>query len=135
MRDSVRFIQFPHPGREHEPDTGSPKDWNSVDQTHGRKFLSLTGDWLEGPVRRSGHLWAWAEWEPESTILETLSQPSRHHPAYLWEPFFVRKSDYSLLHNTDPVIFGGFYYANCRQSASPGLRQLARGSVVVFGSG
>lgn len=53
----------------------------------------------------------------------------------MWEPYFVRKSDYSSLHNTDPFIFDGFYYSNCRQSASPGLRQLGRGSVIAFGSG
>jgi hypothetical protein len=53
----------------------------------------------------------------------------------LWEPYFIRKSEYSSFHNTDPFIFDGFYYSNCRQSASPGLRQLGRGSVIVFGSG
>lgn len=47
----------------------------------------------------------------------------------------MRNSDYSSLHNTDPFIFDGFYYANCRQPASPGLRQLDLGSVILFGSG
>ncbi len=135
MQESfVRFVQFPHPGREHRPEGGSMKRWNAIEQRHGRKFLSLEGDWLEGKERRAGHLWAWGEWEPESTVLRTLSQPSPHHPRYLWEPYFVRKSDYSLLHNTDPFIFNGFYYANCRQSRSPGLRRLGPGSVILFGS-
>jgi hypothetical protein len=130
-----RFVQFPHPGAEHRPDDASIKRWNPIERKHGRKFLSLDGDWLETSERRTGHVWAWGEWEPESAVLRILSQPSPHHPRYLWEPYFVRKSDYPSLHNTDPFIFDGFYYANCRQSASPGLRQLACGSVILFGSG
>ena len=115
----ARFVQFPHPGREHRPDAGSVKRWNPIERTHGRKFLSLEGCWLEGNDRREGNLWAWGEWEPESTLLRTLDQPSSHHPRVLWRPHFARKSDYSALQNTDPFIFDGFYYTNCRQSASP----------------
>ena len=131
----VRFVQFPHPGSEHRPDVANTKSWHRIDKMHARKFMSLSGAWLEGAERRPGSLWAWAEWEPESTVITKLSQPSPHHPRYLWEPHFAPKSDYSSLHNTDPFIFEGFYYTNCRQSASRGLRQLARGSVIVFGTG
>jgi len=44
---------------------------------------------------------------------------------------------YKDLQNTDPFVFGGFFYGNCRQykNGKPTrLRNLAPGSVILFGS-
>jgi hypothetical protein len=45
--------------------------------------------------------------------------------------------DYKGLRNTDPFVFGGFFYANCRQHKNgkrTPLCSLGRGSVILFGS-
>ena len=140
--ENRRFVQFPHPGREHFPDYGDWKEWNPTrkrgrDNPHGRKFLEIDGIWLERqePVRpRGGKLWAWAEWEPESRVLQRFSSLNPGMPRYLWEPTWLPRQNHQGLHNTDPFIFGGFYYTDCKQQGFPGLRRLERGSVLVFGS-
>ena len=133
-----RFIQFPHPGNEHRPDRRSDRRaWNSYRYQHARKFVEVNGAWSDGVSKESGPLWAWAEWEPESDVIRTLDQSSPDRPRYLWRPYWVRKDDYTGLHNTDPFIYGGFYYTDCKQAESAaleGLRRLDRGSVLVFGS-
>ena len=60
------------------------------------------------------------------------------HPRYLWDPYYVPRNSYCGLHNTDPFIFGEcFLYSNCGQvpSNKRGLKHLAQGSVIAFGSG
>ena len=91
-------------------------------------------------TKRSGDLWAWGEWEPESDLIRKLDRPrsSRNHPRYLWQPYYVPRDDYGGLHNTDPFIFGDcFLYSNCGQvgSSRRGLKHLDQGSVIAFGSG
>ncbi len=135
--ENRRFVQFPHPGGEHSPDHGDWKGWNPTSNPHGRKFLEIAGTWLESldPEKANeGKLWAWAEWEPESRVLRRFSPPRDGLPSYLWEPTWLPKESYRGLHNTDPLVFDGFYYSNCKQQAFKGLRQLGRGSVMVFGS-
>ena len=133
------FVQFSHPGSEHEPDPGGGKAWNTHDSSHARKFMEFLGRWVDADgSRRSGRLRAWGEWEAESRLVRELRRPDGDwlHPRFLWEPFFVSKSDHRRLHNTDPFIFGErFLYSNCGQPRKPGLRALGRGSVVAFGSG
>ena len=91
--------------------------------------------------RQAGNLYAWGEWEPESEIVSKLNPPDDdpQHPRYLWRPYYVPKKDYRGLHNTDPFIFGErFLYSNCGQKdrgRGRGLRHLAQGSVIAFGSG
>lgn len=140
--ENRRFVQFPHPGREHSPDHGDWKEWNPTrtasgrSNPHGRKFLEIGGAWLESldsGRANEGKLWAWGEWEPESRVLRRFA-PSGDGPRYLWEPTWLPKESYRELHNTDPLIFDGFYYSNCKQQSRPGLKQLGRGSVLVFGS-
>ena len=139
MADNQRFVQFPHPGREHEPDPGGGKAWNTTKTTHARKFMEFGGKWIEGDdSARSGSLRAWGEWEAESDLARKLSQPGQdsQYPHYLWHPYYIPKDSYKRLHNTDPFIFGErFLYSNCKQQALSGLRQLGRGSVIAFGSG
>jgi hypothetical protein len=38
-------VQFPHPGREHDPGDATVMLWNTKD--HGRKFLRSTGRYLD----------------------------------------------------------------------------------------
>ncbi len=137
MPSNVRFVQFPHPGREHSPDFPGGKRWSPTKLSHGRKFLSLEGSAVASGTRRDGPLWAWAEWEPESGLIRDLDQPDGRFPRYLWNPYYRCKDNYAQLHNTDPFVFGGFYYADCKQGASPaleGLKKLGPGSVILFGS-
>ena len=138
MANSRCFVQFSHPGREHERDHGPHKAWNRMDYGHGRKFMRLHGEWIEeNGSTQNGTLHAWGEWEPESELVSTLNPPDGDwlHPRYLWRPYYVPKDSYEGLHNTDPFIFGPrFLYSNCGQPKRPGLRQLDRGSVIAFGS-
>ena len=99
------------------------------------------GDWIEKDgTKRSGDLWTWGEWEPESRRIREFNAKNGgpYHPRYLWEPYWIRKNSYQGLHNTDPFIFGErFLYSNCRQTSqnSAWLRSVAQGSVIAFGSG
>ena len=139
MGDRRCFVQFSHPGREHEPDRGGGKSWNRNNLSHKRKFMEFRGEWVEPEGGRcTGNLTAWGEWEPESDLIRKLQQPGGdpQYPRYLWRPFCVQKDDYWGLHNTDPFIFGErFLYSNCGQGAKPGLKHLGAGSVIAFGSG
>lgn len=108
---------------------------------HQRKFLQLDGRWIaEDGTEQSGELWAWGEWEAESSLVREFERAEldpRQSP-YLWRPRYQPKTDYWGLHNTDPFIFGPqFLYSNCGQlddASNSALRHLAPGSVVVFGS-
>ena len=135
--ENRRFVQFPHPGGEHSPDHGDWKEWNRTSNPHRRKFLEIGGAWLESldsEEASEGKLWAWGEWEPESRVLRRFAPSGDGLPRYLWEPTWLQKEDYRGLHNTDPLVFDGFYYSNCKQQSFRGLKQLGRGSVMVFGS-
>ena len=139
MAHNLRFVQFSHPGREHEPDSSGGKSWNPSKYQHARKFMEFSGKWMEDDGRvKSGNLRAWGEWEAESDLLCGLVQSCQYsqYPRYLWRPYYVYRDNYRCLHNTDPFIFGErFLYSNCKQQALSGLRQLGRGSMIVFGSG
>ena len=139
MTDSRCFVQFSHPGSEHEPDRGRWKAWNSYRYPHRRKFMELRGEWVgAGDSRQAGDLRAWCEWEPESDLVCTFSprEGESRSPRFLWHPYYVPKASYRELHNTDPFVFGEhFLYSNCGQSSKPGLRHLDEGSVIAFGSG
>lgn len=140
MADKRCFVQFPHPGKEHQPSTG--RVWHRQCRDHKRKFMQLRGAWIEeDTATQCGDLWAWGEWEPESDIVCTLDPAGNgsRYPRVLWAPCYIPKSDddYSKLHNTDPFIFGKhFLYSNCRQGNDRStLKRLARGSIIAFGSG
>ena len=134
--------------KDHPPGNLDPTGDDSVRESctagcdghpHQRKFMRVNGRWLAAnDTERSGELWAWGEWEAESTARE-LSRPDgdpRRSP-YLWTPHYVSRPSYAGLHNTDPFIFGKrFLYSNCGQprGGNSGLRHLGRGSVIIFGS-
>ncbi len=144
------FIQFSHPGEEQEPCDKSMIGWNATYRkhkgklkpvSHKRKFMQLHGEWIKKDKTKClGDLWAWGEWEPESNVIFEFDATSDKllYPRYLWRPYWIPKKTYRGLHNTDPFIFGDcMLYSNCGQFArkSLGLRQLARGSIIAFGSG
>ena len=139
MDDKRCFVQFSHPGPEHEPDRYGKKAWSRKNVGHRRKFMSFRGEWIgQDSCRRNGDLWAWGEWEPESELIRELQQRDGdpQYPRYLWHPYYVPKDDYQGFHNTDPFIFGErFLYSNCGQGSKPGLTRLDGGSIIIFGSG
>jgi hypothetical protein len=132
MPGPVTVVQFPHPGREHEP-RGELMDWNRGE--HRRKFLLATGQYLEPGALRRGAITFWGEWEAQSRVLETYPGGGQGRPRWLHEPWWELPRHRQLLQNTDPLVFGdAFLYSNCRQAATPRLRSLPPGSLVLFGS-
>lgn len=129
--DTVRFVQFPHPG----PELKSPADtlpWNVGD--HGRKFLRNSGRFVDGNDRAgSADLVFWGEWEPPSRI-EHRWPPGGGNPRALHQPYWFRPAPGWRRQNTDPWVFGThMLYSNCRQGIEP-MRSLPPGSVICFGS-
>ena len=145
MDDRRCFVQFPRPGGEHRPDHGDYIAWNPFkrngrDNPHRRKFLEFDGEWIDSDGRcHSDTLWAWGEWEAESSArVLSRSKGDRHYPRYLGEPYWISRESHVGLHNTDPFIFGDrILYSNCGQGArnKRALKHLAPGSVIAFGSG
>jgi hypothetical protein len=141
MDDELVIVQFPHPGSEPKPDSGSVKEWN-IRPRHARKFMTVQGQWLEeadvSGVSRSGPIALWGEWEPQSLIIDTFKPKAPGWPRYLYAPFWIPPPDSKWRQNTDPFVFGDrFRYSNCRQNSKRGPRttqRLARGSVILFGS-
>jgi hypothetical protein len=79
----------------------------------------------------------WCEWEPESEVLDRIDDPQEHWPRHIYRPYYVLPRTYDGLQNTDPFVFGSFFYGICQQFAAgrpTRLRHLAPGSVVLFGS-
>jgi hypothetical protein len=138
--DMLCFVQFHHPGSEHEPDLPGERSWNT--DAHRRKFLRLEGAYVASPGQEPvrGTVAAWGEWEPPSLVAKTLDKQAVDDPATLFLPVIdpFRKND-PPLQNTDPFIYGGtFLYGNCKQNRDEGgateMQQLDLGSVILFGS-
>lgn len=133
--EKLCFAQFLHPGGEHQPDDGDLKRWNRG--PHRRKFVRIPGRCIRDDESHRGPLVCWTEWEADSTVRERIARPLRHGPQVVYDPYYSRPRKYDGLQNTDPFIFGGFFYTGCQQYTSRGptqLRDLARGSVILFGS-
>src|SRR6185503_12345431 len=128
--DETVFVQFMHPGSEHQP-TGSVMAWNR--RGHARKFLLTEGRYVADGAVHDGAFTFWGEWEPQSKVVETF-RPAGARPRWLHEPVWDRPRHRKLLQNTDPLVFGdAFMYTNCLQWNGK-LRRLAQGSIVLFGS-
>ena len=130
-----------HPGPEADPNGETRISWNTGD--HRRKFLKSGGTRLDEnrePLR--GDIVFWGEWEPESKVVKRLETKLKGgpFPRYIYKPYYVNpKSDENYknkgLQNTDPFVFGGpFRYSLCQQPHYPSLRNLEKGSVILFGS-
>jgi hypothetical protein len=135
MDDKLCFVQFIHPGGEHEPDDGLQKRWNT--NVHKRKFLKRAGRYVANEKVGGGEMLFWGEWEPESDAQRIVS-PIPHGPRFIYEPYYVVPKSYHGLQNTDPFVFGQqFHYTGCQQRTTKGamqLRYLSKGSVILFGS-
>lgn len=132
MGDQLMFVQFPHPGGEHRP-VEERMPWNRGN--HLRKFLRADGDYVLDGNRHAGRLVFWGEWEPPSRIIARFPDGGLGEPRCLHEPVLEVPSDGGWRQNTDPLVFGDtFLYTNCRQPRNHKLRELAPGSLILFGS-
>ena len=141
------IVQFFHPGSEHGYDKHYKnskylKNWNKED--HKRKFIINKGSYIENNIKYDGIMSFWCEWEPTS-LVENLYAPNKilpHdvYPKYLHFPFLPPKDRIKIYQeknyqNTDPFVFGDkFRYAICRQDSCPVLKDLEKGSLILFGS-
>lgn len=133
----VFFVQFPHPGGEHNP-AGRVMRWNVG--VHRRKFLVSPGRYLDsGDAVTHGNLVFWGEWEPPSELVARWSAAG-YLPRALHRPSWFRPAGDGYRQNTDPWVFGDqMLYSNCKQTTRGGrsptaMQRLTRGSVVCFGS-
>ncbi len=82
----------------------------------------------------------WGEFEPPTRLLKSYPDPVPDGPQHLFAPAPVafHPNDPPLM-NTDPFVFGDrFFYSICKQNNRHGptaMQRLARGSVILFGSG
>jgi hypothetical protein len=127
------LVHFPHPGTEHNPGTVSRQPWNTGE--HRRKFLRTSGRY----VAANGSLVEaqvafWGEWEAPSYIVSRWAKKDEL-PSFLHDPVWEDPTIPGFRQNTDPWVFGDcFRYSNCHQLNQIGLRRLAAGSVILFGS-
>lgn len=139
FKESLCFVQFLHPGGEHSSDDGKNKAWNKGN--HRRKFVKNGGKYVSGiqgaRCNDTDTLGFWCEWEPDSLVEPVFNQIT-DGPAYIHTPYFSTPNSFRNLQNTDPFIFGDrFKYTICQQNRKTGptqLRNLSRGSVILFGS-
>jgi hypothetical protein len=131
------FVQFPHPGGEHNP-PGNDMPWNTGD--HRRKFLVAPGRYLDGDEHiGEAELAFWAEWEPPSRV-ERRWPASGRLPRALHRPYWMEPATRGFRQNTDPWVWGDrMLYSNCKQTIGPerrpnSMQRLTRGSVMCFGS-
>jgi hypothetical protein len=83
----------------------------------------------------SGLLAFCGEWEPQSRAIHNYLQADGDRPRWLHQPYWQRPGAQYPRHSTDPLVFGEhFAYSNCRQQQDRKLRQLADGSLILFGS-
>lgn len=134
--ENLCFVQFMHPGG--EPSAKNGAKWRRNQETHARKYLRVGGQYRysDGKVA-SGQIEFWGEWEAESELIEEFGHQLPGKPQRIWRPYYEQKADYAGLQNTDPFVFGGFYYTGCKQRTQKRptqLRYLERGSVLLFGS-
>jgi hypothetical protein len=130
------FVQFIHPGKEHEPDHPEGRSWNV--KSHRRKFLVDRGRYLDEDGIKEGEICFWGEWEPDSEVREHIKEPVVDGPHYLHGPYYKPITSPGRWQNTDPFVFGDrFLYTCCKQHAGghpTQLKYLDRGSVILFGS-
>ena len=137
MENKLCFVQFTHPGGEHQPDKGKDyKSWNTG--KHQRKFMLIDGDVVTDNCLISNMpLLIWGEWEPGSKIVKTFEQQKGDYPKYIHRPYLDISQPFPR-QNTDPYVFGSqFHYCCCKQCRGKNLSQLARlekGSIILFGS-
>lgn len=148
---TVQIIEFLHPGGEYKPKSRGQdphviwdndpqrlsgiRRWNCL-QNHKRKFMRSNGTYVNdiASPTQDGQFAFWGEWEAQSTF--RLTGRKRHESPYcVHEPILDLNSTDERKHNTDPYVFGDyFWYTNCRQNRNGVLTRLAPYSLVLFGS-
>lgn len=161
---TLRAVQFLHGGQQAPVRTGTPAwhqhiadampqaagytPWNTG-AVHYRKFMSANARLLcslDARPKRSV-IEFWGEWEPPSLADPVAEYIGGHGPRHIHRPVLAfdnrewvhaigsSASSNNDCTNTDPFVFGDeFYYVCCHQKAFPTMRNLERGSVVLFGS-
>jgi hypothetical protein len=98
------------------------------EKVQAAKLLAPGGSLAEAPLA------FWAEWEAPSYVIHRWPEEG-DLPRFLQEPRWERPTNKEFRQNTDPWVFGDcFRYSNCHQLNQSGLRNLAAGSVILFGS-
>lgn len=136
----VRFVQFPHPGKEHVVGPSDIRPWPRADQLHRRTFLQSPARYRlerDGPDEH-GDVMFWGEWEGEARLITELD-PVPEGPRFLCAPNPRGEppitTDGTPPQNTDPFVWGEtMAYIGCRQPRNRKLRELGRGSLILFGS-
>jgi hypothetical protein len=143
------IIQFIHPQWEHRYDSHYKKEkyykkWNEPGKDHFRKFVINKGKYIENDISNDDILLFWCEWEPPSLVeelIQTKVQISKDvYPQYLHYPFLpplekIKHYQQNGYQNTDPFVFGkNFKYSICKQDHYPCMRNLEKGSLILFGS-
>lgn len=128
-----------HPGR-HDRACGGVRRWRRCADGHRRAFLVADGTAVSGSQRstlkrKRGRLAFWGEWEADAIVWPLPNALSKALPNGYLEPRLQRRTTYTALQNTDPLVLGGpFVWSICGQPSYVGLRSLERGDVVLFGS-
>jgi hypothetical protein len=136
----VRFVQFPHPGKEHAVCPSGIRPWPRADELHRRTFLQSPAQYRlehDGPDEH-GDVMFWGEWEGEARLVTELD-PVPEGPRFLCTPNPRGEppitTDGTPPQNTDPFVWGEtMAYIGCRQPRNRKLRELGRGSLILFGS-
>ena len=126
-----------HPGKEHKPEKRSSMcSWTTGE--HRRKFLEHRGIWLDrNESPKQALLRFWGEYEPPTGVESLDFDGMVGLPRLLHRPLIPMGPRPRGGQNTDPWVFGGFYYSNCQQWRKTGrtqLRNLLPGSIILFGS-
>jgi hypothetical protein len=136
----IRFVQFPHPGTEHVSYRHGRRAWPLASAAHRRTFLSGGGAfrWKVDGSDEQGDLQFWGEWEGEARVVRALDAGPQM-PRWLCRPEsngqLPESDDGTPPQNTDPFVWGeAMRYSVCRQPTNRKLRELAPGSLVLFGS-
>jgi hypothetical protein len=136
----LRVVQFPHPGREHAMPASGHRQWKLGTEPHGRTFLlsPATFRWAPEVEDQRGEVAFWGEWEGAANLVAEL-EPGASQPRWLCAPDPSATApvarDGQPPQNTDPYVWGAaMRYAFCRQPRNRKLRNLGRGSVILFGS-
>ena len=81
----ARFVQFIHPGGEHQP-AGAGRDWNAG-KKHQRIFVRSPGIYIDAEgTEQYGPMFFWAEWEAEADLVCSYQVVADAMPRYLFDP-------------------------------------------------
>lgn len=119
---------------------GGRRAWKLGSEAHRRTFLQSRGMYRRAVEANDarGEVAFWGEWEGAVDLVTELEQ-AHGGPRWLCRPDPSARppmsADGTPPQNTDPFVWGeAIRYTYCRQPGNRKLRQLGRGSVILFGS-